>query len=198
MKGLLKRRKKVNALDDQSILQLYLDRSETAIAETGAKYGAYCFSIANSILASREDSEECVNDAYFAAWNAIPPHRPARFSTFLGRLVRNISINRWKARTAGKRGGSEWDAALDELEPLADAKQDLEEKLSYQEMVASFNRFLRTLPKTERDVFLRRYWFVEPIGDIAESFGFTQSKTASMLLRTRQKLRRHFEKEDIL
>lgn len=185
-------------MDDQYILGLYLDRSENAIRETSAKYGAYCFSIANNILASHEDAEECVNDAYLAAWNSIPPHRPAKLSTYLGRLVRNISINCWKSRNAQKRGGSEWTVALEELRPFEDRSQDLEAELSYQETAASFNRFLKTLPKTERDIFLRRYWFLDPIGDIAESFGFTQSKVASMLLRTRQKLRKHFEKENIL
>lgn len=185
-------------MNDQAIVQLYLNRSESAIAETRAKYGAYCFTIANHILANNEDSEECVNDAYLAAWNSIPPHRPAMLSTYLGKLVRNISINRWKSARTAKRGGSELTVALDELLDLADGGQDVEEKLNYKEMIASFNRFLGTLPKTERDVFLRRYWFVDPIGDIAASFGFSHSKVTSMLLRTRKKLRRHFEQEDIL
>lgn len=188
----------MNALNDYNITQLYLSRSENAISETDAKYGAYCFSIANNILANREDSEECVNDAYLAAWNSIPPHRPARLATFLGKLVRNSAINCWRARHTDKRGGGEMTAALDELHEFADKSQDPEAELNYQEMIASFRRFLKTLPKTERDVFLRRYWFVDSLGDIAESFGFTQSKVASMLFRTRQKLRRHFEQEDIL
>lgn len=185
-------------LNDHAIMQLYLNRSENAIAETGAKYGAYCLRIANNILANREDAEECVNDAYLAAWNSIPPHRPAMLSTYLGKLVRNISINRWKSVHTYKRGGSEMTVALDELLDLADGRQDVENQLRYQETAAAFNRFLGTLPKTERDVFLRRYWFVDPIADIAASFGFTQSKVASMLLRTRKKLRRYFEQEDIL
>lgn len=185
-------------MEDSNIIQLYIDRSENAIAETGAKYGAYCFSIANNILASHEDSEECVNDAYLAAWNAIPPHRPLRLATFLGKLTRNLAINCRKAQTAAKRGGGEWTVALEELSDFADGKQDPEDRLSYQETVASFYRFLNTLPKTERDIFLRRYWFLDPVSDIADSFGFSQSKVASMLFRTRGKLRRHFEKENIL
>lgn len=185
-------------MDDQSILQLYLDRSEDAIAETGAKYGPYCFTIANNILANREDSEECVSDAYLAAWNSIPPHKPQRLSTFLGKLVRNRSINCLNARSTAKRGSSEFTLALEELHDLADGQQDPEAGLRYRETVSSFRRFLTTLSKTERDIFLRRYWFLDPISDIAASFGFTQSKVTSMLHRTRGKLRRHFEKEDIL
>lgn len=185
-------------MEDSHIIQLYINRSENAITETGAKYGAYCFRIANNILGSKEDSEECVNDAYLAAWNSIPPNRPTKFSTYLGRLVRNSAINQWKAQHTRKRGGGEWNVALDELGELADRAQDPEAELHYQETLTSFNRFLKTLPKTERDIFLRRYWFVDSIADIAESFGFTQSKVASMLLRTRKKLRRHFEQEDIL
>lgn len=185
-------------MNDHGIIQLYIDRSENAIAETGAKYGAYCYSIAHSILANSEDAEECVNDTYLAAWNSIPPHRPLRLATFLGRLTRNISINCLKSSTAAKRGGGEWALALDELEDLSDGRQDPEAALSYRETVASFNRFLATLPKTDRDIFLRRYWLVEPIADIAASFGFTQSKVTSMLHRTREKLRKHFERENIL
>lgn len=185
-------------MNDSGIIQLYIDRSENAIAETGAKYGAYCFSIANNILASREDSEECVNDTYLAAWNAIPPHRPLRLSTFLGKLTRNLAINCLKSRNAAKRGSGEWTVALDELQLFADDSQDPEAAASYRETADSFNRFLGTLPKTERDVFLRRYWFVDSISDIAESFGYSQSKVTSMLFRTRQKLYRHLKKENIL
>lgn len=199
MKGLFKKKtKEVRATDDSSIIQLYIDRSEQAIAETGVKYGAYCFSIAKNILANDEDSEECVNDAYLAAWNAIPPHLPGRLSTFLGKLTRNLAINCWKSRNASKRIGGEWAVALEELQDIADERQDLDGAISYRETIASFNRFLETLPKTDRDVFLRRYWFADPISDIAESFGFSQSKVTSMLFRTRQKLYKHFEKENIV
>lgn len=185
-------------MNDSGIIQLYIDRSENAITETGTKYGAYCFSIANNILANNEDSEECVNDTYMAAWNAIPPHMPVRLSTFLGKLTRNISINCLKSRNASKRGGGEWTVALDELQLFADEKQDPETAVSYQETVAAFNHFLDTLPKTDRDIFLRRYWFIDSISDIADSFGFSQSKVTSMLFRTRQKLYKYFEKENIL
>lgn len=185
-------------MDDQSIVALYWDRSEQAIAETDRKYGAYCHSIAYHALANNEDAEESVSDTYMAAWNQLPPHRPAILATFLGKITRRISINRWKAKNTAKRGGGQITLALEELDDCVDGKQDIESAYESNELVWAFNRFLDTLPETERDVFLRRYWFFDPIADIAESFGFTQSKVTSMLYRTRGKLRKQLEKESFL
>lgn len=185
-------------MDDSGILDLYFDRSERAIAETHTKYGKYCFSIAYNILANREDSEESVNDTYLAAWNAIPPRRPPALAAFLGKITRNNAINRWNARSAYKRGGGEMTLALDELEECICGKQNVEDAYSQKETVRSFNRFLSTLRETDRNVFLRRYWCLDSIADIASSFGFSESKVKSMLHRTRQKLRKHLEKEGLL
>lgn len=185
-------------MDDHRIVQLYWDRSEQAIEETDAKYGAYCYSIAYHALENNEDAEESVSDTYMAAWNNLPPHRPSVLATFLGKITRNISVNRWKARNASKRGGGEIRLTLEELEECVDGKQNVEDAYTSRELVRSFNDFLDTLPKTERDVFLRRYWFFDPIADIAESTGFTQSKVTSMLYRTRGKLRKQLEKEGFL
>ena len=185
-------------MDDKSIVQLYWDRSEQAIIETDAKYGAYCFSIAYNALANKEDAEESVSDTYMAAWNKLPPHRPAILSTFLGKITRYISINRWKARNAYKRGGGEILLVLEELDDCVDGKQNVEDTYEARELVRTFNRFLDMLPKTERDIFLRRYWFFDSVADIAESFGFTQSKVTSMLHRIRGKLRKQLEKEGVL
>ena len=182
-------------MDDQSIVALYWDRSEQAIAETDRKYGAYCHSIAYHALANNEDAEESVSDTYMAAWNQLPPHRPSILATFLGKITRRISINRWKAKNTAKRGGGQITLALEELDSCVDGTQDLEASSDARELSACLNRFLDSLPKAERDIFLRRYWFFDPIAAIAESYGFTQSKVTSMLHRMRGKLRKQLEKE---
>ncbi len=182
-------------MDDQSIVALYWDRSEQAIAETDRKYGAYCYSIAYHALANNEDAEESVSDTYMAAWNRLPPHRPSVLATFLGKITRRISINRWKAKSTAKRGGGQITLALEELDSCVDGTQDLEASSDARELSACLNRFLDSLPKAERDIFLRRYWFFDPIAAIAESYGFTQSKVTSMLHRMRGKLRKQLEKE---
>ena len=185
-------------MDDQSIVALFWERSEQAIAETDRKYGAYCYSIAYHALANSEDAEESVSDTYMAAWNQLPPHRPSILATFLGKITRRISINRWKAKNTAKRGGGQITLTLEELDDCVDGKQNIERAYESHELVWAFNRFLETLPETERDVFLRRYWFFDSIADIAESFGFAQSKVTSMLYRTRGKLRKQLEKEGFL
>ena len=182
-------------MDDKSIVQLYWDRSEQAIIETDAKYGAYCFSIAYNALANKEDAEESVSDTYMAAWNKLPPHRPSILAAFLGKITRNISISRWRARSAYKRGGGEMVLALEELDACVADRQNVESNYIRQEAVAVFNRFLDTLPETERRIFLRRYWCLDPIADIAANFGFSRSKVTSMLHRTRARLRAQLEKE---
>ncbi len=182
-------------MDDKRIIDLYFKRSEEALAETERKYGPYLFKIANGILGDREDAQECVNDTYSSAWDAIPPHRPAILSTFLGKITRRIAIDRLRRQTAVKRGGGALPLALEELEDCVSSKGDVEEELLRRELVECFNRFLDTLPATERRVFLRRYWYLDPIGDIAKQFGFTESKVTAMLHRTRKKLKFVLEKE---
>ena len=182
-------------MDDQAIIGLYFDRSETAIAETAQKYGSYCFSIAFNILSDREDSEESVNDTYMAAWNNIPPRVPTVLATFLGRLTRNISLNRWRTRQAYKRGGGELPLALEELEGCISGGETPEEQLEKKELLRALNRFLAGLPETERKIFVCRYWYLDPISDTAARLGWTESRVKSQLHRTRNKLRRHLEKE---
>ncbi len=185
-------------MEDNAIIDLYWQRSEHAIAQTDQKYGRLCFSIACNILDNREDAEESVNDTYLTAWEQIPPNRPARLSAFLSKITRNISISRWRSKNAAKRGGGEIVIALEELNACVADRQNIESQQIYQEAVAALRQFLNTLPKEERDVFLRRYFLLDSIAAIAGDFGFTQSKIKSMLHRTRQKLRDQFEKEDLL
>ena len=182
-------------MDDNHIIDLYWDRSEEAIAQTDKKYGRYCYSIAYNILTNQEDAEESVSDTYMAAWEAIPPRRPAVLSTFLGKITRHISIDRWRTRSAHKRGGGEIVLALEELEDCVADMQDVEEEYQRKELVKAYVKFLDVLPVTERRVFLCRYWYMESIGDIAAKFGFSQSKVKSMLHRTRGKLRKQLAEE---
>lgn len=117
-------------MDDAKIVQLYWDRNEQAIPATADKYGRYCTSIANNILGNNEDAEECVNDTYLNAWNSMPPHRPSILSTFLGKIVRNLSFNRYKHNTADKRGGGELPVVLEELSDLVSGKDDVGQHLT--------------------------------------------------------------------
>lgn len=185
-------------MEDQSIIDLYFVRSEQAISETAVKYGGYCYSIAHNILANREDSEECVSDTWLTAWKSIPPRRPTALAVFLGKITRNGAISRWRKRTAERRGGGEITLALEELRECVADPDSVEERFSRKETVLAFNRLLGSLNETECNVFLRRYWCVDTVADIAQSFGFSEAKVKSMLHRTRQKLRRQLEKEGLL
>ena len=182
-------------MEDSSIVQLYWERSEAAIYETDKKYGRYCLSIADNILPSREDAQECVNDTYLAAWEAIPPHKPGVLSTFLGKLTRRISIDRWRSLTAQKRGGSTVTLALEELEACIPAQSDPAVQVEAKELAETVNRFLAKLPYQERRMFLARYFHMSSIQKIAEKYGFSDSKVKSMLHRTRKKLRTYLTEE---
>lgn len=185
-------------MEDNQILNLYFRRSEQAIKETDTKYGNYCFRIAYQILASREDAEESVSDTYLAAWNAIPPKRPPLLSAFLGRITRNISIDRWRTRSTYKRGGGEFSLCLEELGNCASGQPSVEERQLQKEVVQTLKGFLKQLPETERKAFVCRYWYMDSIGDIAEAFGISQTRVTTMLHRTREKLRKLLKKEGLL
>lgn len=185
-------------MEDEQIVDLYWHRSETAIAETDTKYGGLCYSIAYHVLSNREDSEESVSDTYLAAWNEIPPKRPLSLPAFLSKIVRYISINRWEAQSAQKRGGGQTILALDELQECVDDRESVEADCESKEMIRSYHQFLGTLSQTERDVFVRRYFFLDPIAEISADFGFSQSKVTSMLHRLRGRLRKHLVKEGYL
>lgn len=184
-------------MDDSQILGLYFSRSEAAIKETDSKYGSYCYKIAYNILVNREDSEESVNDAYLAAWNCIPPQKPAKLSAFLGKLTRNISIDRWRSSSAKKRGGGEVDIALEELSECVSGQTSVEDAVLQKEVVACLDRFLAGLSDKERTVFLCRYWYVNTLEEIADKTGFSVGKIKSMLYRTRGKLDKQLEKEEL-
>ena len=184
-------------MDDHAIIELYWERSEDAISKTAAKYGGYCYTIAYNILSNNEDAEESVNDTWLAAWNTMPPRRPKLLAAFLGKMTRYISLDRWKNRTARKRGGGEVPLVLEELEECISGEDSVEKEYLQKEFAESLNQFVENLPDVERKVFLCRYWYMDSIETIAEHFGFSESKVASMLHRTRGKLRKMLEQEGI-
>ena len=184
-------------MNDKSIVDLYFNRDEEAITQTDKKYGRYCYSIAYNILTNKEDAEESVSDTYMTAWSAIPPRRPSVLSTFLGKITRNLAIDRWRERSAYKRGGGEITLALEELEDCVAGLQNVEMEYERKELIRAYVKFLDTLPVTERRVFLCRYWYVDSVEAIAEKFGFSQSKVKTMLYRTRAKLRKQLAEEGL-
>ena len=184
-------------MDDAKIVQLYWDRNEQAIPATADKYGRYCTSIANNILGNNEDAEECVNDAYHGAWNAIPPASPDNLKAFLMKLVRRISVDLLRKRTAKKRGGGELPLILDELENcLPDNKNTPEAELERAETVKLIEGFLDSLSDTARKIFVLRYWFMLPVDEISKRTGFSASKIKSSLLRSRAGLQRAIAEAD--
>ncbi len=185
-------------MEDNTIIDLYWDRSEEAISVTAAKYGGYCYSIAYNILYDREDSEESVNDTWLAAWNTMPPKRPQILAAFLGKITRYISLDRWRNLHATKRGGGEVPLVLDELEDCVSGDKSTEDAYIEKEVINSINIFLERLPEMERKIFMCRYWYMDPVQDIAKRFGYTESKVTSMLHRSRKKLKQYLEKEDWL
>ena len=185
-------------MTDEKIIGLYLERSETAIAETDKKYGAYCFRISNNILNCREDSEECVNDTWLKTWDSIPPTLPQRFRLFLAKIVRNLSFNKYKAKHTDKRGNGELELILDELEECIAGKNDVEEFCMAKELQKTLNAFVCSLPEKECNVFVRRYFYSDSIKDISKRYGLSENNIRVMLNRTRNKLKVRLEKEGYL
>lgn len=183
---------------DNEILDLFWARQERAISEAQNVYGNYCYSIAWHILHVKEDSDECVNDTWLRAWNAIPPKRPNRLALFLGTITRNLSLDRWKEKNAVKRGNGEMMLALDELAECVPDARGTEEAVEAAELERLLNEFLRTLPERERNVFLRRYWYVDEYGDIAKRYGMKLNTVKTSLHRTRAKLREYLEGEGVM
>lgn len=185
-------------MEDADIIALYWARSERAISETAAKYGSYCYAIAHNILADSEDARESVNDAYLNVWNAIPPHRPDALSAFLGKIVRRVSIDKWRRQNAQKRGGGQICVAIEELSSCLPSTACVEEQTDAAQLAAILDFFLTTLSTAERRVFLCRYWYLDSISSISKRYGFSESKVKVMLHRTRKKLQRYLEKEELL
>ena len=180
-------------MQDHDIIELYFARDERAIAATAAQYGGYCHSIAMNILSCESDAEECVNDTWLRAWNAIPPTRPNALRVFVGKITRNLALDRYRARTAEKRAGGEFAMSLDELDECVGVTDESESAL----IGESISKFLRTQPELARKMFVCRYFYCDSIADIAQRFCVGEGMVKSTLFRVRGKLRDHLEKEGI-
>ncbi|MDE7099180.1 MAG: sigma-70 family RNA polymerase sigma factor [Ruminococcus sp.] len=176
-------------MDDKDIVQLFWDRNEQAITETSSKYGHYCFSIAKNILNNREDAQECVNDTYLNIWNSIPPHKPKMLSTFLGKIVRNLSFNKYKSVHSMKRGGYEISLILDELAEIVSDEESVEDNIIRNELLKTIDDFISTLSAEKKYIFIRRYWYSDKITAIANQCGRTENSVNVELNRIRKKLR---------
>ena len=182
-------------MEDKNIIDLYNARDERAIAETSDKYGKYCYTIAYNILFDELDSEECVSDTWLTTWNSIPPQMPSCLRLFLSKIVRNISFDRYRAKNAQKRGGGETTAALEEIDEVSLSIKTPEDEMSWRELESAFERFLRQLPERECNIFLRRYYFVDPVCEIARRYKMRESNVHMILSRIRKKLRNYLERE---
>lgn len=185
-------------MEDRQIIELYWQRNADAISETAGKYGAYCFQVADNILHDAGDSEECVNDTWLRAWDAMPPERPDVLRMFLAKITRNLSFDRFNARNAKKRGGGEIALVLDELEECLASGTDVETAYEGKELGQCIRRFVRGLSERDGNVFVRRYFFADSVAAIARRYGLTENNVMVILSRTRKKLKLELMKEGYL
>jgi RNA polymerase sigma-70 factor (ECF subfamily) len=180
-------------MDDNGIVELFWQRSEDALTECKTKFGGYCRIIAKNILYSDGDADECVNDTLFRAWNAIPPARPSKLRAFLGKITRNLALDRYEAARSQKRGGGNVEIALEELADIP-----APESTDNGELIWAINAFLRSEATENADVFLKRYWHLQSVKEIAAEYGYSESKIASLLFRMRGRLKQKLEREGLL
>jgi RNA polymerase sigma-70 factor (ECF subfamily) len=185
-------------MDDKEIIDCFWKRSESAIAALGEKYSKYCRTIAVNILGNAEDAEEVLNNAYNRVWNAIPPGRPDNLRAFIGRIIRNLSLDRLEKDRAIKRGGGQFNALLSELEEcVVDSRNPFDELIETETITAALNVFLSEESVENRRIFVRRYWRSASIEEIAAALNMSVGKVKSLLFRMRNKLRKHLESEEI-
>ena len=182
-------------MQDCDILDLYFARDERAIAESSAKYGTYCLSIAQNILCNMQDAEECVDDTWLRAWNSIPPAHPDRLGQYLGGITRHISLDKHRYNTRQARGGGEVTVAYEEIHEVVDSGINVSTQIEQRELLLAIDRFLWSLPERECNVFIRRYYHLDPIKNVAKRYGLTVANTKKILSRTRAALRKFLEQE---
>lgn len=184
-------------MDDEKIIELYFARSEQAVKETANKYGRYLNTVAHNILNTKEDCEECINDTYMRVWQKIPPERPKMFSAFLAKITRNLAINRYKSLNAKKRGSGQVPLVLDELSQCVADTSDTQNHIEDAALTEAINSFLAQIDEETRKIFMRRYWYMSTVKEIAQDFDLSESKVKMTLMRTRNKLKQFLLKEDI-
>lgn len=182
-------------MDDKTIIEQYWNRDEKALENTASRYGSYCTKISFNILCDLSDAEENVNDTYMQAWKSIPPARPDSLMAYLGKTARNLALNKLKARNALKRTADSTSVSLDELDLYTPSSVNVENETEMKNLSRCISDFLYTQKEDMRHVFVCRYFYCESIEDISGRFGFSASKVKSMLMRVRERLRTHLEKE---
>ncbi len=185
-------------MEDSKITDLYWERAEIAIGETAKKYSRYCHSISFNILHNKEDAEECVNDTYLNAWNAMPPKRPNCLATFLGKITRNLSLDKFKKYSAEKRGRGQMEIALSELDEVIPSTTSVEQAINEKELAELLDKFLGGLPKQKRIIFVQRYWYLMSIKAMAEQLSISESQVKSTLFRIRSELKSHLKREGVV
>lgn len=183
-------------MEDAQIVELYCKRNQEAIVQTKEKYEPYCFTIATNILSSREDSEECVSDTWLHTWNSIPPKQPARLQAFVGAITRNLSIDRYRRLRAKKRGEGVMESILEELSQCT-SSSGVEEQISHKLLLESIERFLKKQSVEKRVIFVRRYWYMDDLKDVAERMKMKEAKVKTILFRMRSQLKDHLAEEEI-
>lgn len=181
--------------NDAQIIDLYWNRDAQAISASMDRYGAYCFSIADGILNNAQDAEECVNDTWLKAWNAIPPTRPTVLKIFFAKITRHLSFDKYKAGKALKRGGGNIHLVLDELAECIADESDVEGQVDAKELGKVINQFVASLSEREQNLFVRRYFFSDPIKAIADRYGLSENAVHVTLSRIRKRLRSRLSKE---
>ena len=184
-------------MEDVKIIDLYFQRSENAIKETDNKYGGYCKVIANNIVGNISDSEECVNDTYLKLWNSIPPSVPKVFKAYVGKIIRNFAISKYRKNNCDKRGSGDVSLVVEEIEEFLPAVDNVDTIIESNLVLKVVNKVLVALPEENRKMFVRRYWYADSISNIAKKFNATESKVKSVLFRIRNILKEELSKEDI-
>jgi RNA polymerase sigma-70 factor (ECF subfamily) len=182
-------------MEDTGIIDLYFQRNEDAIRETDDKYGHYCFTVAWNILFDNEDSQECVSDTWRKTWELIPPERPKLLKFFLAKITRGFAMNRLRANTRVKRGSGKYETALEELENVLSDQNNPEKEFEAKQLAAELNKFLGGLKEKDRNIFIRRYFYMESGKQIAEKYGISETNVNVSLSRTRTRLKEHLGKE---
>ncbi len=184
-------------MSDNEILELYINRDEDAITKTAEKFGRYCRKISFGIIRNDEDVEECLNDTYLKTWNSIPPQRPECLATYIGKIVRNLSIDKYKSYNAQKRGNGQVSVALAELEDCIAASSGVEQAIEEKFLTEAINNYLHTQTREKRNIFIRRYWYIHSIKEISDAYEMSESKVTTILFRMRNELKHYLEKEGI-
>lgn len=185
-------------MEDKQIIDMYFDRSEEALLETRKKYVGYCNTISYNILGNEEDVEECLDDMLVKLWELIPPERPICFKAYIGRLIRNISLNKLKYNNAEKRGGGQTMALIDELYECIPDSNSVESEMDKKHLSQILNSFLEKLSQEKRIIFVKRYWYMCNVKDIAADLDMSESKVKSVLFRVRGDLKKYLEAEGVL